>query len=190
MSTPLLPGANGGNPQPPDKLTQADIISVVVTVALAVAVAILAAYSAQHSWLLCLAASVGALGGLVHEIAQSGGKILFFERKLDGVYMGSLAGMVLGSVAGILAVRGFLTDPQQTINYTQVSYEVFMAGLALKGVVEAAGGQALPAGQQSVTPGQSAAAEAIINQLGANRPALGGLKDAQLPAPPASVPSM
>ena len=53
--------------------------------------------------------------------------------------MGSISGITLGAVAGILAVRGYLTD-SSTTDFTQITYEVFLAGLALKGVVEAATG--------------------------------------------------
>jgi hypothetical protein len=47
----------------------------------------------------------------------------------------------LGAVAGILVIRGYLTEDTATTNATfvQMSYEAFLAGLALKGVAEAAG---------------------------------------------------
>jgi hypothetical protein len=104
---------------------------------------ILAGVSGHNQWWLLLAASVGGLGGLAHEIAQSGGKIWFFQRYQDGLYLGAVAGIVLGAVAGILVVRGHLTasgaDPQ-SVSAIQLSSEVFFAGLGLKGVAEAAGG--------------------------------------------------
>lgn len=84
----------------------------------------------------------------MHEIAQSGGTIAFFEKHEDGLYLGTLAGVILGAVAGILVVRGYLVPgPAGTaasFSLAQVSYEVFTAGLALKGVVEAAGGNVVP----------------------------------------------
>lgn len=79
--------------------------------------------------------------GLVHEIAQSSGKILFFERQSDGLYLVTIAGVFLGAVTGILVIRGYLTEnvaPTEAI-LVQMSYEAFLAGLALKGVAEAAG---------------------------------------------------
>lgn len=122
-------------------------ISIIATVALLVILAILAYYSARNAWILTLALSVGGIGGLVHELAQSRGKILFFRKEQDGLYLGSIAGIVLGGVAGVLTIRGFLADGSISDgNTVQVVYEVFLAGLALKGVVEAAGGNPVPSG--------------------------------------------
>ena len=120
--------------------------SVVITLATGVLLAVLAWASFHNTWVLWLAVSVGGLGGLVHEIAQSGGEIAFFEKKADGFYLGSLAGVVLGAVAGMLVVRGHLpsvTETALSISKTQLAYEVFTAGLALKGVTEAASGTAV-----------------------------------------------
>jgi hypothetical protein len=89
------------------------------------------------------AASLGALGGLVHEFAQSQGKILFFEKHSDGLYMGSITGMVLGAVAGALAVQGSVVgSARDSIDPHLVGYQGFFAGLALKGITEAATGNA------------------------------------------------
>ncbi len=106
-----------------------------------------------NSWLL-LAASAGALGGFVHEIAQSRGKIMFFHKYDDGFYLGSIAGMVLGAVTGILVIRGYLvaTPSGATVSVSniQLSYEAFLAGLALKGVVEAAAGNTVSKSDEKV----------------------------------------
>jgi len=129
-------------------LTSIEKLSIISTLVMVVLLALLAWASVHHNWLFWVAASVGAIGGLVHEIAQSGGKIMFFQREEDGMYLGSLAGAVLGAVAGILVVRGDLiasaTGTALTVTETQLTYEVFMAGLALKGVTEAAGGNPVP----------------------------------------------
>ncbi|HEV2494156.1 MAG TPA: DUF4257 domain-containing protein [Terriglobia bacterium] len=129
-------------------LTPMEKYSIVATIVLGVALALLAWASAHYGWTLWLAASVGALGGLVHEIAQSGGKVAFFQRYQDGFYLGSVAGMILGAVAGLLVVRGLVAgNPSSPPSMTtaQIAYEVFTAGLALKGVAEAAGGNAVKA---------------------------------------------
>ena len=109
---------------------------------------ILAGVSAHYQWWLWLAASVGGLGGLVHEFVQSGGKIVFFQQHRDGLYLGSLAGVILGAVAGILMIRGHLIAGAPSDaplgSITQLSYESFFAGLALKGVSEAAAGNPVP----------------------------------------------
>ncbi|PYV09829.1 MAG: hypothetical protein DMG23_09690 [Acidobacteria bacterium] len=129
-------------------LTNLEKLSIIATLAMAVLLGILAWASAHNNWLLWLAVSVGALGGLAHEIAQSGGKIMFFQRHQDGMYLGSLAGMVLGAVAGILVIRGHLVSTANgtalSVSMVQLDYEIFTAGLALKGVTEAAGGRAVP----------------------------------------------
>ena len=172
-------------------MSRADFWSVIVTVAVAIGLAVLASISAQRGWVIWLAVAVGALGGLVHEIAQSGGKILFFERKLDGFYIGALAGAVLGAVAGLLAIRGAITNPTDPVNVTELFYEAFLAGMALKGVTEAAGGQALPAGSDSVTPGQALAAEATLSAIaqgGSGMPTMADL-DKPFDPPPSTLPA-
>ena len=147
----------------------AEFYSVLATVAIAVGLAILASISSKQvsnaptsTWVLWLAFSVGGLGGLAHEFVQSGGQILFVARKEDGIYLGSIAGVVLGAVAGILAVRGLAADPS-TLKSGVLSliFEVFMAGLALKGVAEAAGGQPVQPRSDSSTMGAGVAARGL-----------------------------
>jgi hypothetical protein len=142
--------------------------AVVLTVGLATA-------SAHYGWTLPLAASVGALGGLAHELTQSGGRIWWFQKHADGLYIGSLAGMVLGAVAGVLVVKGHLSE-LSSISTVELSYDAFVSGLALKGVVEAAGGNPVPA-PASVTGTPTAAAlspaqrTTLLNQLQGRKPA-------------------
>jgi hypothetical protein len=114
------------------------IISIAGTVALTLVLLFVASRSAKNNDLLLLAISMGAVGGVIHELAQSGGKIVFMKVQNDGLYLGTIAGMVLGAVAGVLAVRGQLQQPVQAMNITQLSFDLFLAGLALKGVAEAA----------------------------------------------------
>jgi hypothetical protein len=128
-----------------------ELISVAVTIGLSLALGLIAVmcahnYVAGSPTSLYLAASVGALGGLAHEIAQSGGKILFFEKKDDGFYLGALSGMILGAVAGVLSARVLFTGKPPELSAAQLTYESLLAGVALKGVVEAAGGQAVSLG--------------------------------------------
>ncbi len=89
--------------------------------------------------LLVAAISVAAIGGFVHEIVQSGGSVAYPQSKADGLYLGSISGLVFGAIAGLLAVQGI--DPNSPVGISFVS-QMFFAGLALKGVAEAAGGQA------------------------------------------------
>jgi uncharacterized protein DUF4257 len=147
-------------------LSKQELWSVVLTAAFGIIAAIGAVMSMQSHAVLGLAVSVGALGGLVHEIVQSGGKILFFQHREDGVYLGSIAGMALGTVAGVLVVRSQLpavtgVDATPAL-MTELAYEIFLAGLALKGVSEAAGGNSLApqAGRQ-----QPAAPATVVSDI-------------------------
>ena len=129
----------------PTGLSPMEKYSIASTVVLVATMALLAWASTRYGWILWLAVSVGALGGLAHEIAQSGGKVAFFHRYEDGIYLGSVAGMILGAVAGLLVVRGVVLGNPHPPTMTQIAYDVFTAGLALKGVTEAAGGNAVKA---------------------------------------------
>src|SRR5712691_3080450 len=91
-------------------------MSIIVTIGGGVLLALLAWASTRHNWLLWLAASVGGQGGLVHEIAQSGRRIVFFKQEKGGLYLGSLAGAVLGAVDGILVIRGHLNSLSPDVN--------------------------------------------------------------------------
>jgi Protein of unknown function (DUF4257) len=141
------------------RTTRLEAISVFATsvlVGVAVAVAVWTSDYESPLEMIVFAFAVGAIGGLIHEFAQSGGKIMFFERKIDGMYLGTLAGGILGGVAGILAARGLQTETNMN-----VFYESFLAGMALKGIVEASTGAPLPPGQQDVTAPQAALAETL-----------------------------
>jgi len=128
-------------------LSTGEIVSMIVTFAIAAGLGIFATIIARNLSLtspraIWLAVAVGGLGGLAHELAQSRGTILVVERRADGIYLGTIAGIILGGVAGLLAVKGFLiTPPAPAPTVMQLIYEAFIAGLALKGVTEAAGGQ-------------------------------------------------
>lgn len=153
----------------PNVLSSMDKWSIIITFASAVVLGTVTYISAGKGWWIGIAAAMGGLGGLVHEIAQSGGKILFFERKADGFYLGSIAGAVLGAVAGLMTIRGLLIDGGAPDGgATQLVYEALFAGLAMKGVTEAAGGQAVPPGSQSLTAGEAMALEATAKAMAAD----------------------
>src|SRR5882672_10012722 len=79
-------------------LSPVEFASMLTTFGMVIVLTILAWFSSHNQWVLMLAISVGGLGGLAHEIAQSGGKILFFKKEEDGLYLGSITGIVLGGV--------------------------------------------------------------------------------------------
>jgi hypothetical protein len=122
-----------------------------------------AAFGAALKVDFLLGVCAGGLGGLVHEFAQSGGKVLFVKKEPDGVYLGALTGLILGAVSGVLVVQGH-ADPQN------LAANAFLAGLALKGVVEAAGGTSVPATsglqktQNVMDPAKRAALLAVLDQ--------------------------
>ena len=128
--------------------------SMQITIGSAAACFAIALLTTSSSLFIFHAIAVGALGGLFHELAQSGGKIFFFRKAKDGLYLGSMTGMVLGVIAGLLVARSY-TPPQardaaaidrnQPASATQaepfdvgLSLEIFFAALGLKGVAEAA----------------------------------------------------
>lgn len=149
------------DPQTTD-LTPGEKSSIAWTGGFAVVFLAMALLTNSWSLLLLHTIAVGALGGLTHEFAQSGGKIFFFRKERDGLYFGSLAGMVLGIVAGLLVSRSYVDPPAPpTAAQPQVeslippdaaprsigiglSLEIFFAALGLKGVAEAAGGTVAP----------------------------------------------
>ncbi len=88
---------------------------------------------------LVVSVSVAALGGFVHEIAQSGGSVAYPQMKDDGLYLGSISGLLFGAIAGLLAVQAFPAGTQVDVRFVS---QMFFSGLALKGLAEAVGGQA------------------------------------------------
>ncbi len=93
-----------------------------------------------------IAMLAGALGGIGHEFAQSGGTIAFYKIKDDGLYLGSSAGLVLGLIAGLLFVSVNSNQPSDII-----LFQSLLAGLALKGVSEAVGGQVVPRTKEAIS---------------------------------------
>lgn len=168
-------------------------VSMVATLVFALASGI---FAFLPTTIFIQAIAAGALGGLFHEISQSGGRIFFIQKREDGLYLGSLTGMVLGSVAGLMLLQGFLPSARicdtnatgtpetecvefggKTRNAANVRLilEIFLAGMALKGVAEAATGQEVPS-----TPLQPVADEQPFN------PPLQPVADEQPPDPPAN----
>jgi hypothetical protein len=127
---------------PPPSLKAGLTVSLVL---LAVLLGISFFAAAQHLWVL-LAGCLGALGGLAHELTQSQGRFIVPRPNEDGVYLGTLMGLVLGAVAGIVAAPTFLNNPTA---YT-VGFGTFFAGLGVKGAADAALGTAVTQPVQKV----------------------------------------
>ena len=126
-------------------ITRGQTRDVAITIAIGLGTALAAYLAATRGDVMTLAASMGALGGLSHEIAQSHGKILFFREADDGIYIGSIASLVLGAIAGLLVARGLVAHAPGSaplpIDLMQLKFEAFFAGLGLKGILDAAGSQ-------------------------------------------------
>jgi hypothetical protein len=122
-------------------LTRTEALSVVATGGLALILIVVAWWNYNQN-AFAVAISLGCVGGLMHELAQSGGKVLFFAKKDDGVYLGSVSGMMLGGISGMIAAHA-IPFPQPGPEFQNLAYETFMAGLGLKGLAEAAAGNAV-----------------------------------------------
>ncbi len=85
---------------------------------------------------LITAITVGALGGIVHELAQSSGKIIVPKTDTGSrdIYLGGLFGLISGGVAGLLIAQSLPDNAQITNSWLS---QFFLAGLSLKGFSEA-----------------------------------------------------
>jgi hypothetical protein len=134
-------------------------IATVLSLAITVAIALLG-YARQN--VLATTIAVAALGGIVHEIAQTGGKFMLpgkDEKDPKNVYLGGLYGLIAGGVAGLLLAQG-VSQPGQLLAQgansglstnlltTNLLSEAFLAGLGLKGVSEAVADQTVAPAQQ------------------------------------------
>lgn len=134
-------------PNHPDSASGTNTKGLYLTIA-AVAILIALSLTAWYRlWPVTLAASLGALGGLAHELAQSRGWFFFPQTTEDHThYLGAFTGMALGALAGALAVQSLVTlKVPDTVDVSvgsvwwyQFAYTSFLAGLSLKGISEAA----------------------------------------------------
>jgi len=86
---------------------------------------------------LIAAISFGVVGGLAHEIAQSGGKVIVPTRMENGdLMLGSLTGAALGVVAAILALHGVSLASQTQDSVLSVVVTALTAGVGLKGIAD------------------------------------------------------
>jgi len=120
-------------------------LSITLGAFLIIILGLVFAYSASPPVMIAVTILAGAIGGLGHEFVQSGGTISFFKVKDDGVYLGSMAGIVIGAIAGLLFIRS-LTPP---VDVNALLVESLLAGLGFKGIAEAIGGQITPQGRES-----------------------------------------
>ena len=89
-----------------------------------------------HAFVVAL--SAGALGGLSHEIVQSGGKfILPTTDESNNFCLGGLVGIIEGGVAGLLAYQGLLGTGHGVLVSMQLVVTSIAGGFAVKGIADA-----------------------------------------------------
>lgn len=126
----------------PFGLNFAEVLSIWITVAMTgITLLVLSiSYYLTPPQIIVIAFSAGAIGGFLHEFVQSKGTILFIQKREDGIYLGSITGLILGMVAGILVLVQPLAGGTGlgSLDPNAILIESFLAGLALKGVAEGA----------------------------------------------------
>ncbi|HUI86683.1 MAG TPA: hypothetical protein VLY21_05985 [Nitrososphaerales archaeon] len=152
---------------PAEQLSTGAKWSVLATIVTTVLVAFIALWADKASNVLWAVVSVGALGGLVHEIAQSKGTAFLPGQgtqpnnpagqgtpapsaggappkgKADSGgkgedYLGGLVGVILGGAAGLLTLGATSGTAVPTTVSLQVIVAAFSAGIALKGISDSA----------------------------------------------------
>jgi hypothetical protein len=120
---------------PPNGKKINQILSIAIFVALVV-IGVLFTKEWQHAFIVAL--SGGALGGLAHEIVQSGGKfILPGTDESNNFCLGGLVGIIEGAVAGLLAYQGLLGTKAGVVVTMQLVVASIAGGFALKGIADA-----------------------------------------------------
>ncbi|MGA2105970.1 MAG: hypothetical protein ABSG06_11360 [Methanoregula sp.] len=140
-----------------------------------IGIIILIGIGVYYQIVILVVVCVGAVGGLSHELVQSQGKYMLPDTDTSGNFcLGGLVGMVEGAIAGVLLMQGQQGNPA----YSQsILISAFLAGLALKGVSDAANP---PASTQKDTASSST--------LSSHPAALAAI--AALAAPATSVPQL
>lgn len=94
---------------PDPVLTPLQQYSIIGTVVLFVVSAIVASWSAQYHWYSGSPRRRARWAARWTSWRKAVARFLFFRSEADELYLRSVAGRVLGSVAGLLVVRGHLT---------------------------------------------------------------------------------
>jgi len=90
-------------------------------------------YPLPHAFFLAIFA--GALGGIIHEFAQSYGRFLLPNTDAKGNQcLGTLLGIAAGGVAGLLVYKGLI--PHASVG-PELAVSAIIAGLAAKGLADA-----------------------------------------------------
>lgn len=111
----------------------------IVAVIFFIVLAVVSIYVWHHAFLIAI--SAGALGGLAHEIVQSGGKYILPTTDDTGNFcLGGLIGIIVGGTAGVTTYQGLLGTASTAVVAPDARLVVaaLLAGLAVKGVADAA----------------------------------------------------
>ena len=108
--------------------------TVMATVVIAFLIILGIAGSLTSSFLL-LSIVAGCVGGLIHDLIQNKAVILYPSTTSEGVYLGWILGIILGGAAGFLA---YASGVVSTTFDPKLLSAPFAAGIALKGVIDAA----------------------------------------------------
>jgi uncharacterized membrane protein len=105
-------------------------IATIIAIVIVVAIALLS--NGIWNTLLITVVCVGAIGGLAHELVQSGGKYMLPAEDATGnLCLGGLVGLVEGGIAGVILMQG---QTAAVAGSQSLFISAFLAGLALKGV--------------------------------------------------------
>jgi small-conductance mechanosensitive channel len=116
-------------------------MSIVLTLIATTVIAVMAVWADSTENLLWTAVTVGAIGGLVHEIAQSKGTAFLPDtdnsqpNKSGESYLGGLLGILLGGAAGLVALS--VSNAPTSVSIQMIA-TAFAAGVALKGIADSA----------------------------------------------------
>jgi hypothetical protein len=131
-----------------ESITFNQIVSVVVF-AILIIIGALTTLVWPHGFIVALCA--GALGGLAHEMVQSGGKFILPGTEDHNFCLGGLVGMVEGGVAGLLTYQGLLGTAGVTVS-SKLVVTAIVAGFALKGIADAPNPSTTPTSTTTPTP--------------------------------------
>jgi len=111
------------------------VTQTVMAVVVVVILFILGLAGSLTESVLLLSVVVGCVGGLIHDLIQNKAVILYPSTSEEGVYIGWILGVILGGAAGFIAYSSGVVS---TTFDPKLLAAPFTAGIALKGVVDAA----------------------------------------------------
>ncbi len=81
---------------------------------------------------LIVAFAFGIVGGIAHEIVQSGGKVIVPKTVEKDLNLGTLVGVVLGVMSGLIALRGQDLTVVTSSSMINIAYTAAIGGFGFK----------------------------------------------------------